>query len=70
MAIKKMQINIEINTECDSPNKVKELILALMSGTSVHNDKLGSSDKIKVFWQSSNEYYNEKSKSTLRRRPK
>lgn len=28
--IKKMQINIDINTECDSPNKVKELILALM----------------------------------------
>jgi len=31
MAIKKMQINIEINTKCDSPNQVKELILALMS---------------------------------------
>lgn len=30
MAIKKMQINIEINTDCDSPNKVKDLILAVM----------------------------------------
>lgn len=28
--IKKMQINIDINTECDSPNEVKELIIALM----------------------------------------
>lgn len=28
--IKKMQINIDINTECDSPNKVKELIFGLM----------------------------------------
>lgn len=26
--IKKMQINIDINTECDSPNKVKELIFS------------------------------------------
>lgn len=25
-----MQINIDINTECDSPNDVKNLILALM----------------------------------------
>ena len=30
MSIKKMQINIDINTECDSPNDVKNLILALM----------------------------------------
>jgi hypothetical protein len=30
MAIKKMQINIDINTDCDSPNDVKELIYALM----------------------------------------
>jgi hypothetical protein len=30
MAIKKMQINIEINTDCDSHNKVKDLILAVM----------------------------------------
>jgi hypothetical protein len=28
---KKMQINIEINTEYDSPNKVKDLIIGLMS---------------------------------------
>lgn len=28
--IKKMQINIDINTDCDSPNKVKELIYALI----------------------------------------
>lgn len=28
--IKKMQINIDINTECDSPSNVKELILGLM----------------------------------------
>ena len=28
--VKKMQINIDINTECDSPNDVKELILGLM----------------------------------------
>lgn len=26
-----MQINIEINTECDNPNKVKHLIIALMN---------------------------------------
>lgn len=31
MAIKEMQINIKINTDCDSPNEVKELILALMN---------------------------------------
>lgn len=30
MAIKKMQVNIDINTDCDSPNDVKDLILALM----------------------------------------
>lgn len=30
MAIKKMQINIDINTDCDSPNDVKSLICALM----------------------------------------
>lgn len=30
MSIKKMQINIDINTECDSPNDVRNLILALM----------------------------------------
>lgn len=30
MAIKKMQINIDINTDCDSPNDVKRLIYALM----------------------------------------
>ena len=30
MPIKKMQINIDINTECDSPNDVKNLICALM----------------------------------------
>lgn len=29
--IKKMQINIDIDTEYDSPNKVKDLIYALMS---------------------------------------
>lgn len=27
---KKMQINMTIDTECDTPNDVKELILALM----------------------------------------
>ena len=30
MSIKKMQINIDINTDCDSPNDVKRLIYALM----------------------------------------
>lgn len=30
MAIKKMQINMEINTKYDSTNKVKNLIIALM----------------------------------------
>lgn len=30
MSIKKMQINIDIDTECDSPNDVKNLIFALM----------------------------------------
>lgn len=30
MSIKKMQVNIDINTECDSPNDVRNLILALM----------------------------------------
>ena len=30
MSIKKMQINIDINTECDSPNDMRNLILALM----------------------------------------
>lgn len=29
--IKKMQINIDIDTEWDSPNKVKELIYALIN---------------------------------------
>ena len=28
--IKQLQINIGINTECDSPNDIKELIYALM----------------------------------------
>lgn len=31
MSIKKMQINIDIDTECDSQNDVKFLILALMN---------------------------------------
>lgn len=30
MAIKKLQINIKINTDCDSLDDVKELIFALM----------------------------------------
>ena len=30
MSIKKIKINIDINTDCDSPNDVKRLIYALM----------------------------------------
>ena len=28
--IKKIQVNMYINTECDSPNEVKDLIIAIM----------------------------------------
>lgn len=31
--IKKMQINIDINTECDTPKKVKKLINELLKTT-------------------------------------
>lgn len=45
MAIKKMQISIEINTAYDSPNKVKDLIIAMMSEA---GDRFFSIDSVTI----------------------